>query len=142
MTAARSRQQALEAKTVVLFDLPMGRRLRVARQKMRLQQGEFAPLIGITQQELSRLERGQKARVSIPITTLKSVLGKFFVFVALGFGSDTVQVTAGDLRAIHARPKNYKGQPGFNQERRAKKELQSSDYVNRGLIRNLVKTKG
>lgn len=93
---------AREASTFTpIWTHEMGRRLRIARQCMQIDQSEFGERIGLKQHQVSKMENG--AFYVIPVSKLKAALESHFKFVV--FGDDEKSY---DLNMIHRKYYNEK----------------------------------
>lgn len=72
--------------TTPIFTPAMGQRLKLARMKMLWSQAELGNALGISQQQVGRLEDGRQQTMINPFTTgaMRGALGKHFEFVAFG----------------------------------------------------------
>ena len=50
-----------------IFDRDRGRRIKVARKRLRLSQSELADKLGVSQQMISKIERGRDFKISLAI---------------------------------------------------------------------------
>lgn|SRR6185503_2997843 len=76
-TNSRSvRESAINKCLCVRFDPDMGFRLAIIRGKMKLAQHELAPLLGVSQQALAKVELGKTALTNIGYLQLKSAIDR------------------------------------------------------------------
>ena len=89
-------ENQLAAVVQPLIDSEAGERMELVRMKMLLDQKEMAELLGVTQQQLSRLERGQVKCSGITLARFKAVFKRSFSFILFGQGEgiDRREVTA------------------------------------------------
>lgn len=73
-------------KTTPVFDLEMGKRLRVAREKADLTQKQLADLLGLTQTDISRLETGRTSQVNVTCEKFRIALGEHFEYMLIRQG--------------------------------------------------------
>ncbi len=70
--------------TSPLFTPESGDRMRLVRQKMLLDQAELGDLLGISQQQVSKVEQGKISQVTFTLARFKAVFGKFYTFILFG----------------------------------------------------------
>lgn len=70
--------------TSPLFTPESGDRLRLVRMKMLLDQKELGDLLGISQQQVSKIEQGKTTQVAFTLARFKAVFGKFYTFILFG----------------------------------------------------------
>lgn len=71
-------------QTTPVFNKEMGRRLMIARCKMKLKQDELAKLLGVNQSEVSRIELNRIEVGNFTTGKLKEALGRHFDYVFHG----------------------------------------------------------
>jgi transcriptional regulator with XRE-family HTH domain len=74
-----------------IFDGRIGHRLKVARMRLHLDQVEMSMLLGIAQQQLSKLERGHLRYGHFTLAQLSDATGKFFAYVMTGEGREWIE---------------------------------------------------
>lgn len=114
--AEMTRQERFNLNTTPIFNEEMGHRLMVCRMKAMMTQTHLAKRLGISQANLSRLERGQLRTADFNCTKLEVIFGgSGFSYVVIGAGADKF-----DERIIgskfwdtqHDKCNRYKNLPG------------------------------
>ena len=92
--------------TTPVFDAEIGNRMMVARMKLGLGQSELGDLLNVSQQSISKLERGHQATLETPFTLaqFQSAFGKLWTYVLLGNYADAISLA--HVRKEYWRKKN------------------------------------
>lgn len=69
-----------------IFNADSGARLELIRMKMLMSQGELAELLGTSQQQISKLERGHLDQAPFTLARLRAVIDTHFHFILFGSG--------------------------------------------------------
>lgn len=77
-------QDRLDQLTSPKFSADAGSRFRMIRMKMLVDQAEIGELLGISQQQVSKLEKGHLEHVGFSTARFKAVFGKWYTFVLFG----------------------------------------------------------
>lgn len=78
--------EKLEHAVKPVFDDGSGSRLKLVRMKMLMSQAEAAELLGCSQQQLSKLEKGHLETAPFTMARLKAVFGREYKFILTGAG--------------------------------------------------------
>ena len=78
--------ERIEHRVIPLVDSNMGSRFRMVRQKMKMDQGEIAELLGSNQKQISNLEIGRLEHAPFTLGRMRAVFGKNFHFILFGTG--------------------------------------------------------
>lgn len=70
--------------TCPFFDEESGSRFALVRMRMLMDQRSMGELLGVSQQQISQLERGRLAQPPFNMARFKAVFGDFYSFVLLG----------------------------------------------------------
>lgn len=73
-----------ETKLSVLFDAEMAERFALIRMRMQLGQDEIADILGVSQQTISRLERGHLRQPEFSLALMRAVFGEHVEFILFG----------------------------------------------------------
>lgn len=79
-----SGQDKLDQIVTPILSEEMGTRLKLVRMKMLLDQREMGDLLGISQQQMSKLEAGKLDQAGFTLARFKAVFGKFYTFILFG----------------------------------------------------------
>jgi transcriptional regulator with XRE-family HTH domain len=90
MTEKRTPAEMFASISTPIFTAEMGDRMALARMKMLLDQRELGTRLGISQQQVSKLEQGKVRVLEKPFTLEQflKVFGKSSSFVLFGTGED------------------------------------------------------
>lgn len=82
--------EKLDLVTTVIFTPEVGHRMKVARMELGLDQAQLGEKLGVSQQIISRLERGVMKTSENPCTLaqFKEVFGRRYTYVLIGTGSE------------------------------------------------------
>lgn len=111
--------------TTPLWDAVKGHRLKIARMRVLLDQGELAALLGVNQQTISRIEAGRIVASRNPLSTeaWMNVLKESFGFVMFGIGITKIEENYVVRRFWDAKLKRS----GINLKTRKQKKKEASE---------------
>lgn len=87
---AVSRAQRLEMQVSPIFTPEMGKRMADIRMKMLLDQKALGLVFGISQQQISQLERGRLTHPPFTLAQFRAVFGEYTAFILYGSKAETI----------------------------------------------------
>lgn len=84
--------ERVENRVAPLFSAEVGQRMQLVRMKMLLDQAQLGELLGTSQQQISKLERGHIEQAPFTLGRLRAVFGRNFHFILFGSDADAWNV--------------------------------------------------